>query len=597
MSLSEHNGHILSLAMIALISSFLVLGAVKADLFTAFNCQNPQNTKFVSHDECHKPIASTRSQQFKILQRKSVSDLNGFSCAGYRTVEVSYCGAYDHNKHTGESSFNVPIIFSQLECLAMISSKTFTTDSTSFPLVMNSLNSIKFFTHGGVSYTGTNIHCTGQSLRLKNGEVNSNMMRQEHVIIEIRRYQLIEVDGIVIDPITQVKLAEIQRGFAKDGLKTFIWTNTKKRCQLLQIMEINLNSNNGIDWVSHEHKIKISTVDTFHHTGCNIKITKTNANNIFLADPSQNNDMIQQIDAPNVDLSVELQTRFSFIYGEMTKLLNQDYKELDPVCHMLHNFDIADTQRIGNNRFIKTLGDISVTFDCMETQVAPNPSELCHSMAAVTDINGGKWFLNPVNRILMTQAITVPCVAASLPVYRNKDNQMITFNPSKTIINNVQSKHLAPNSTNENTGLYPQDLVRNWLKFSFLQHWNKFSYTSIVNMLCQNDDCKQGHTNIQAMSDYVGGALSKITTLTAGKLLFGLDIEKLGQICSIIVVCLLFLYAIYFIITWTIRFTLFKQEGINIGAIICRATFPNIFLITKDQTKNSTSLDSTVQNI
>ena len=40
--------------------------------------------------------------------------------------------------------------------------------------------------------------------------------------------------------------------------------------------------------------VKISTVDSFHHTGCNIKITKTNAKKIFLADPSQNNDQIQQ---------------------------------------------------------------------------------------------------------------------------------------------------------------------------------------------------------------------------------------------------------------------------------------------------------------
>ena len=422
------------------------------------------------------------------------------------------------------------------------------------------------------------------------------MMRQEHILIEIRNYQLIEVDGTVIDPINQVKLAEIQRGFAKNGLKTFIWTNTKKRCQLLQIMEINLVSNNGVDWVSHENKIKISTIDSFHHTGCNIKITKTNAENIFLADPSQNNDHIQQIDTPNVDLSVELQTRFSFIYGEITKLLNQDYKELDPICHRFHSTEIADTQRVGNNRFVKSLGDISVSFECMETQVAPNPGESCHTMAPVTDMKGDKWFLNPDNRILMTQAIEVPCVAATLPVYRNKENQLITFNPSKTIVNAIQNRHPTTNSTDENTGLYPRDLVQDWLKFSFLQHWNKFSYSSLVNVLCQNEDCKQGHTNIQAMSNYVGGALSKFTTMAAEKFFLGFDIEKTGQICSIIVVITFILYSIYFIITWIIRFALFKQEGITMGAILCRATFPNFFLITKDQTKN-TSLDSPVPNI
>ena len=98
------------------------------------------------------------------------------------------------------------------------------------------------------------------------------------------------------------------------------------------------------------------------------------------------------------------------------------------------------------------------------------------------------------------------------------------------------------------------------------------------------------------MSDYVGGALTKFTTMAAEKFFLGFDIEKIGQICSIIVVCTLMLYLIYYTITWIIRFVLFKQEGINVSAVICRATFPNFFLITKDQTKN-TSLDSTVQNI
>ena len=82
------------------------------------------------------------------------------------------------------------------------------------------MNSIKYYTHGGVTYTGTNIHCTGESLRLENGKINSNMIRQEHIIIAIRKYQLIEVEGTVIDPITQVKLAQTQSGNARSGTKT-----------------------------------------------------------------------------------------------------------------------------------------------------------------------------------------------------------------------------------------------------------------------------------------------------------------------------------------------------------------------------------------
>ena len=163
------------------------------------------------------------------MQKKTVSELKGYVCEGFKTVEVSYCGAYSHTKQTGESTFNVPIVFTQIECLAMVSSKSYVTNTMSYPLILNSMNSIKIYTHGAVTYTGTNIHCTGESLRLESGEINSNMTRQEHIIISMRK--LIEIDGNVIDPIIQVKLAQTQNGNARAGTKTFIWNYTRKQCK------------------------------------------------------------------------------------------------------------------------------------------------------------------------------------------------------------------------------------------------------------------------------------------------------------------------------------------------------------------------------
>ena len=82
--------------------------------------------------------------------------------------------------------------------------------------------------------------------------------------------------------------------------------------------------------------------------------------------------------------------------------------------------------------------------------------------------------------------------------------------------------------------------------------------------LCQTDDCEQGHTNIQVRSNYFGRALTKFFSMAAGKFFIGFDLEWIGQICSFFVGCTMILYAIYFTISWIIRFILFKQEGIKL---------------------------------
>ena len=562
-------------------------GVLASDVFTGYNCQSPEDTKFISHQHCHKTLSTTKAKQFKILQKKTRTEISGYICEGYKTVEVSFCGAYSHTKQTGESTFNVPIIFSQLECLAMVSSKAYTTDAMSYPLIMNNINSIKFYTHGSVTYTGTNIHCTGENLRLQNGEINEKMLRQVHILVEIRRYQLMEVDGYVVDPISQVKLGQTQNGNAQSGPKTFIWSNVRKHCQLMQIMDLTMESNNDKDWISHLHKIKITSVDSFHHPGCNMKIIKTNIKNLYLSDHGQQNGNIEDVDVKNVDLSAELNTRFGFIYEKMNQQLTRDYLQVDPICHRFQSSNTEEAQRTDNNRFIKSLGDISISFECREVQVAHIPSDRCHSMLPVTDLNGIKWFLNPDNRMLRTQAVEVPCNIATLPVYRSTNNLMITFNPGRQVINPESPLPSTPNNTSEDGGLYSHDLVKQWLDNSYLQHWSKYSYSTLVSVFCQEEKCKTGHSNIQSMRDYIGGAITNLSKTAAENFIWGVNLEKVGGICSIIVVFLLIIYTGYAIVAWAIRFALFNHEELKMGAKICRATFPAFFLITKDQTKTN----------
>ena len=464
----------------------------------------------------------------------------------------------------------------------MVTTKTYLTSTQSFPLVFNSLTALSFYTSGGIKYTGSNIECTGQTLRLFNGELNKNMIQQHHLLIEIRSYDLMLVNDAVIDPMSQVKLGSPTKEFSQSGTKTFIWKFSPDKCPLMVVMNTNLESTTGHTWFSDQHKIQITALDAYHDTRCDIKVIKTSSDNIFLADNTQPTSHLEHINSINIDLSVDLQIRFNFLYSEISQILHDGYKDRNPICNNIKSTNLIDTQRIGSSKFIRNLGDISVTFKCQEVRVAPADSEKCHSMVPVTDIKGNTWFLNPINRILMKKAITVPCTAATLPIYRNQNDQFLTFNPKRTLIKEEMGKQYNASLPNPNTGLYPADLVKDWLNYAFLQHWSKFSYTSLANTFCQSDHCKEIQVNTDMMSQYVSNAMKTLSNPSLPGLFLGIDIKDLGGRCSIAVVAVLILYTCYAIITWIIRLFLFKNDSIKTWAWLCRTTFPSFFLIAKN---------------
>ena len=73
------------------------------------------------------------------------------------------------------------------ECRKMATKGTLTIENNDVKTPLNEITHSSFFTHGSVKYTGDNIECTGESLRLSNGQVNQNMIWfvNDYCLIEI----------------------------------------------------------------------------------------------------------------------------------------------------------------------------------------------------------------------------------------------------------------------------------------------------------------------------------------------------------------------------------------------------------------------------
>ena len=83
----------LTLVLVMIVSPILA-----DDTFRAYNCFEPKNSNFISHEECRRHTDMFNIESFTILQRRTVSKINGFSCSGYKSEEIGFCGSYSHDK-------------------------------------------------------------------------------------------------------------------------------------------------------------------------------------------------------------------------------------------------------------------------------------------------------------------------------------------------------------------------------------------------------------------------------------------------------------------------------------------------------------------
>ena len=490
-----------------------------------------------------------------------------------------------HTKHTGESTFNIPMLFNQEICLNMAMTKRFVTDTKTFPIIINTLNTFSAYTHGGVVYTGSNIGCRGESLRLLDGLLNTNMIRQMHFLLEVSEIDLMVINTEVISPKDQIVLGPSASGHAYSDASTYVWAPPTIACNLLRVLDVELESVIPGIWFSQTNKFEIDALDSFHHKKCDLKITKTSAHEIFLFQLPQNTNQLQDIDNINIDVSVDIQIRFQYIYTQMSKVMNKNYKILNPYCNKVRGNSLSSTIRVSRDTFVRNLGDVSVEFQCKRIQVAPvSDKQSCYSMLPVMSLSGKEWFLHPSTRILMEKAIKVPCSPANVPIYKTNQGPLLSFSPERKTV--ISQSSLPPNSSEPHTqsGLYPTDLVREWLGFAFLQHLSIHSYSFFSQAMCQNSECQGVHANPSTMYNYLGDTLKNISVMSNPALLIGIDLEKLGGRCSIFICILLSVYVLYAIAAWIIRFALFKDDNTNCLALACRATCPNFFLIANSKT-------------
>ena len=192
-----------------------------------------------------KVVETENSQEadMHILQKTEMRETTGYECKVERTILVNYCGAYSHTKETGESVYNEPVKITNDVCNEMANTRSFVAEQKSYPVKMNAISLISFFTHGSITRTDSNIHCNGESLRLSNGKITHNMLRRLQYRISLRETNLTVSGNKVILQSTQTILGDFATGYGQYDTSTIIWNNKEgSECNLMSVARLKMKS-------------------------------------------------------------------------------------------------------------------------------------------------------------------------------------------------------------------------------------------------------------------------------------------------------------------------------------------------------------------
>ena len=344
---------VLALLLIPLLSS-----SVQAEL-QAYDCSAPTSSKFLAHKKCADEDPHHVSKPLILAQFNDKINVSAHLCRAVEHVHVGYCGHYSATKVTDQSSYNVPKILTSEECVHMVS--TLSVDvpgepAQSVPLKMNTVNIVKFFTHGAVTYSGTNVACTGQSLRLLDGRINDNMIRWVQWSITLQEIE-VKIDGSQVFMPNGHALGQVVDAGGRDNLDTVVWTPPPAlRCNIGAIATLPFTSSDSRVYTNVDQMIQLTFKQSHYHQGCKVSYMETTSPGIVLLKPGKTG-LVMAANTQSTKLGAHYQTQLDFLGSRLAKRIRSSYQlRYDPECNLMDSSQLHATVALPSHRCDSLLG-------------------------------------------------------------------------------------------------------------------------------------------------------------------------------------------------------------------------------------------------
>ena len=558
-----------------IVTVFLFTVDVKGQEFEGYDCRQPSDAKFFSHDNCYLHNTNIRTEDYFVVQRNGRRNLTSHRCEMHVTSEVGYCGHYSATKVTDESSYHVPTRILSEVCRKAATEGVLNWGGHEHQVAQNRINMISYFTHGSLDWSTTNVHCTGESLRRKDGSVTANMVKQLKIQFKIQTIQVMSINGNM-STLSGKQLGPYTRGYGYDGMATVVWDSPEDQCELGVVGKMPLTTTDDRVYYNHDHLVQLTRGITSYDANCGQAYVETDLDGILLIKAVRGIRM-GKMNPHSVQFNAQLQTQINYLSTEVSQRFGRQYKKrTDPDCRDIMESPLHQTTKLGSESFLRNLGDVSVKFQCSPIKVqALNTTDKCYKAIPAVDGYGKLWFLEPESKILLEKSSETFCSIANVPIVRAIDGNYYAFDPEPRQVMIAPPNDEIPAAEGGQKGIYAADTINSWLNNAYLMSYAEHLAVS------HTVKGENGETIYDA-SDAIQQTWDLAKKVDLKGWLVNMNWDRIGGRCSIAVVSSAAAYLVYGMVMFISRTCIIYGGGdYNVKVSALKAAFSQLYLLNE----------------
>ena len=157
---------------------------------------------------------------------------------------------------------------------------------------------------------------------------------------------------------------------------------------------------------------------------------------------------------------------------------------------------------------------------------------------------------------------------------------MVAYGPKKIDIHSeAKQEDKVTNGDDglDQPGLFPDDLVQQWLSFSYIQHFSRHSFHHVVQVLCKFASCS-ANTSPQDIYNSLEQTFNQAKRSMESMLLWGYTIDQLGSRCGLVLGVIFIIWSVIAIVNLIFKMFMFKSKDMPIGTRCCMTMCTGNFL-------------------
>ena len=400
--------------LLMLLVLVLSLRPTHAYTYSYFDCSQPSHLEtfdrlaLCQQAQAESILGSRPAETWLLLQKAPSHEVNGTSCEVRRSEFQGFCGVWGHTKLGGPPSVSTTVTVSENECLEMLQTQRFVTDTTpaGWPIRLNEEVSFTEMAAGRIWYENSQVQCEGVTVQL-NGQVYlDTVLMHSYQIVVKTNLLLIHEDRLesLYDRI-QLPCAP-SAGSCVTTHRTYLWSQPKLPCPLAQIKSIQAERVGDTHLISYSEKMLLNLTAEYAHPACGItKGYLTNFDSV-IAVKTTSNLKTANLDARDVHPDWDWASALGYVEYVIKKRSQDEISSIHKsLCELEFRARFNTPQRLGQGRYIITRGDSYLTFTCK-----PRMGKILETSDCFEEVPlEGGLYVDPVTRLASEHGTPIPC--------------------------------------------------------------------------------------------------------------------------------------------------------------------------------------------